>query len=156
MKGTKIFFTLLIFSIAVAFIGCPEPVGSILYAVDYIKAVPNKTMYGKYDWFKPAQQLKVIGVFGGAEDEIDINKVKIKIIADPGFTDEGESSVDDNKEGLVLDLEGPKTIVITYNHNGAILETRYNIAVGAPGTGEGGWGDTDNGTGIKIDWPIDR
>jgi hypothetical protein len=142
MKSTKKFFTLLFFSIAVAFTGCPAPVGSLRYSIDYIKAVPSKFVYGKNDWFKPAQHVKVVGVFGGVEDIIDIDKVKIKIIEDPGFID-NEIPVDDNKEGLVLEFEGPKAVVISYNN----METRYNIAVGAPGVGEeGGWGDGGTGS----------
>jgi len=149
MKSSKIFFTLLFFLIAVVFIGCPAPIGSILYAVDYIKVVPSKTLYGKNDVYIPAKDVKVIGVFGGAEDEIPIDKVKIKTIFDPGFSNEKEEPVPDNKEGRVLEFEGPYTVVITYNN----LEARYNIAVGEPGMGDGGWGDTSEGTGIKYIWP---
>jgi hypothetical protein len=156
MKSTNKFFTLLIFSIAVAFTACPAPVGSLLYSVDYIKAVPSKFMYGKGDAFKPAEDVKVIGVYGGVEDEIEITEVKIKLIYDPGFTDENEMPVDNNKVGRVLENEGPYTVVITYDKMGTDLEARYNIVVGEPGMGNGGWGDNDNGEPIIITWPSDR
>jgi len=145
----KKFFTLLIFSlfsIAVVITGCSAPVGSLLYSVDYIKAVPSKVLYGKNEWFKPTQHVKVYGVYGGVEDEIDIDKVEIKIIENPGFSN-NELPVDDNNQGLVLESEGSKVVIITYNDK----EARYNIAVGGPkGTGESGWGG--GGTGIKIIW----
>jgi len=148
MKDTKKFFTLLmfpLFCIAVAFTGCAEPVGSLLYSVDYIIAKPNRSLYGRKDWYKPAQDVKVIGVFGGVEDEIDINKVEIKIIEDPLSTPR-EIIITDNQEGCFLEFEGPKTVVITYRD----MEARYDIAVGAPGTGDVGWGD--GGTGIIIEY----
>jgi hypothetical protein len=146
MKDTKIFFTLLIFSIAVVFTGCPEPVGSILYSVDYIKAVPSKTVYGKNEKFIPAQHVKIIGVFGGTEDLIDITKVNIKVIdpVDPN----SDFDVKNNQTGDILEYEGLKTVVITHNHNGTILEARYDITVGAPGSGNVGWGS--GGSGITI------
>jgi len=147
MKGAKIFFSLLIFSIAVAFTGCSEPVGSLIYSLDYIKAVPSKLLYGKNERFKPAEQVQVVGVYGGVEDIIDINDVEIKIFENPGFSNV-VLSVDDKQEGLVLQTEGPKLVVITYRDK----EARYNIAVGGPkGTGDPGWGD--GGTGIVINWP---
>ena len=154
MKSTRRLFTLLIFSlfsIAVAFTGCSDPTGSLLYSIDYIKAVPNKFLYGHNDPFVPAKHVKVIGVFGGVEDPIDITKVKIKIIHDPGYINEKEEPVPDNQKGLVLESEGIKTVVITYND----METRYDIAVGEPGMGEGGWGDGE-GAGIVITWPLDK
>jgi len=151
MKGTRKFFTsifLLLFFIAVAFTGCSEPVGSLLYSVDYIKAMPRITYYGNGDRFKPAEDVKVIGVFGGVEDEIDIEKVQIKIIHKPGFIGGGEENlIPDNEIGIRFDSEGPKDVVITYNN----LETSYRIAVGAPGTGEGNvWGGDDDGEGAGI------
>jgi len=152
MKDTRKSFTFLIFLlffIAVVLTGCSEPVGSLLYSVDYIKAVPNRFLYDKNERFKPAEHMKVFGVFGGVEDEIDIDKVGIKIIHNPGFSGESEEPVPDNQTGLLLATEGPKTVVITYND----LETHYSIAVGEPGTGEGNvWGG-DGGTGIIINWP---
>jgi len=154
MKVAKIFFTFLFilpFFIAVALGGCSEPVGSLLYSVDYIMAEPNRILYGENDEFMPAKDLKVIGVFGGVEDVIDINKVGIKIIHLEGFTGEKEEPVD-NKDGYLLDSTGRKKIVITYNN----LETRYYIAVGEPGIDEGGWGVNPDGSsgssGIIIIW----
>jgi len=146
MKGTKIFFILFILSIAVVFISCAEPVGSLLYSVDYIRAEPNKILYGQKDWFKPAdprEGVKVYGVYGGVEEEIDINNVKIKIIEDPLSTP-NEIIINDNQEGCFLENKGPKKVVITYRDK----EARYDIAVGEPGIGNIGWGD--GGTGINI------
>ena len=147
MKDTKKFLTLLIillFFIAVVFTGCSESViGSLEYSLDYIKAVPSKTYYGQNDRYKPAEHVKVIGVFGGVEDPIDINKVIIKIIEDPLSTPK-EIPVPDNQQGRVLENQGPKTVVISYKDK----EARYDIAVGVPGSGNIGWGD--GGTGINI------
>jgi len=152
MKDTKIFFTLLIFSIAVALIGCSEPVGSLLHSIDYIKAVPSKSAYGQYDWFKPAEHVKVIGVFGGVEETIDINKVRIKIVQEPGYSGEKEYPVTNNQTGLPLSYTGLKDVVISYNN----MEARYSIIVGEPGTGNPGFGNSPGGTGIGVDWPIER
>ena len=147
MKAAKKYFTLLIISIAVAFTnGCSEPIGSLEYFIDYIKAVPSKTYYGQKDWFKPADPhdgVKVYGVFGGVEEELDIDKVMIKIVEDPHSTPK-EIIIDDNQEGCFLENQGPKKVVITYRDK----EARYDIAVGGPGTGNIGWGD--GGTGIEI------
>jgi len=159
MKGSKIFFTLLIFSIAVVFIGCPEPIGSLEYSLDYIKAIPSRSLYGKNDQFIPAQHMKVIGVFGGVEDKIDIDIVKIKLIYDKidddvQYNNEKELPVSDNQMGITLEWKGPYTVIITYNHNGTLFETSYNIAVGEPGTGEGGWPGSEGGSGFIIEWPF--
>jgi len=152
MKDVKKIFSLIIlplFFIAVVFTGCSEPVGSLLHSIDYIKAVPSKSAYGQYDWFKPAEHVTVIGVFSGVEEKIDINKVKIKIIQEPGFSGEKEFPVTDNQKGLPLANTGLKTVVITYNN----LEASYAIIVGEPGTGNPGWGNSNGGTGIIINWP---
>jgi len=159
MKSAKKIFTLLSFSIAVAFTGCSEPIGSLLHSIDYIKAVPSKTYYGANDLFIPARHLKVIGFFGGVQEEIDINKVKIKLIYDPGFTSEhtiilqpltdGEGFISDNQTGLPLEDQGPYTVVLSYNN----LGTSYSIGVGVPGTGGGGFGDGEDGSSLGIDWP---
>jgi hypothetical protein len=148
MRAAKKIFTLLIFSIAVAFTGCSEPVGSLVYNIDYIKAVPSKTLYGQKDWYKPAQDVKVIGVFGGVEEEIPITikEVEIRIIEDPLSTP-NEIPVPDKQEGCFLENQGPKTVIINYRDK----ETRYDIAVGEPGMGNIGWGD-GVGTGINIDY----
>jgi hypothetical protein len=150
MKGTKKFFTLLIFSlffIAVGLTGCSDPVvGSLAYSLDYIKAEPSKTIYGEKSWFKPAQEVKVLGVFGGVEETIHIDNVKIKIIEDP-HTTPNVIPVLDNQDGCFFEYQGPKWVVITYRDK----ETHYDIAVGEPGVGGVGWGNS-GGTGITIDY----
>jgi len=157
MKGAKKFFTFLFFSlffIAVAFSGCSKTAGSLLYSVDYIKAVPTRSpQYGQGDWYIPANDVKVYGFFGGVEEEIEIDKVAIKVIEDPNFSDENIIPVYDNQVGTELRWKGLKDVVITYNN----LETRYSIAVGEPGTGDGGYGgDPNRGTGVIVIWPKDR
>jgi hypothetical protein len=156
MKDTKKFLILLIFSlfcIAVSFTaGCSSPIGGILDSIDYIKAVPSKAAYGQDEWFRPAEDLKVIGVFGGVEEDIDIDKVTIKIVQEPGYSGEKEYPVTNNQQGLKLVYTGLKTVVISYDN----LEASYAIIVGEPGTGNPGWGNSPGGTGIGIDWPIDR
>ena len=159
MKGTKNIFTLLIFPlffIAVAFTaGCSSPIGGLLVdsnrgtALDYIKAKPKRFLYDKGDLFEPAKDVKVIGVFGGVENEIDIDKVEIKIINDPGYAgSEPPDIVPDNQVGLPLVTDGIKDIVITYNN----METRYTIAVGKEGTNSGGGWGGGSGSGITINW----
>jgi hypothetical protein len=142
MKTTKNLFTLLIFSIAVAFTGgCSAPIGNLLDTIDYIKAVPIRYLYEEGETVNPANDVKVIGVFGGVEEDIDIDKVEINIINDPGYAGEKEQSV------YVPLSEGIKDVVITYNN----MKTRYTIAVGEEGTNPGGgWGP--GGSGIKINW----
>jgi len=152
---TKKFFTFLVFPlffIAVAFTsGCSSPIGSLLFAdaaLDYIRAEPNRFLYGKYDLFIPVKHMEVFGIFGGKEKPIDIDKVEIKIIENPGMTGEKEVPVKDNQEGLVLEFEGIKTVVIKYLD----MKTNYNIQVGEPGTGDDTvWGE-EGGTGIVITW----
>jgi len=150
MKDAKKIFTFLFLSIAVVLTGCPEPVGSILYSVDYIKAVPNRFVYGQNDFFKPVNDVKVIGVFGGVEETISIDNVGIIIIEDPGLNTENPITVTNNQNGIRLENEGPKRVVISYNS----YEARYDIAVGKPGMGDPGWGDNPNEreTGIIIIW----
>jgi len=154
MKDAKQHLTFILFSvfcIAVAFTGCSDSAGSLKYSVDYIKALPRIAYYGMNDLFVPAKDVKVIGVFGGVEEVIDINKVEIRIIHDPGFNTEKEQLVTGGR--CLLETEGPKDVVITYNN----LETSYRIAVGAPGTGDGYvWGDADDGSGIIINWPLNQ
>jgi len=153
---TKKFLTLLIFSlffIAVALTsGCSAPIGGLLHggaALDYIRAAPSRFLYGQNDLFKPTDPkypLKVYGIFGGVEKLIDIDKVDIKIIENPGGVGEKENPVD-NQAGYLLEFEGVKTVVISYGG----METRYSIAVGAPGTGEEDFGK-DGGAGIVFTW----
>jgi hypothetical protein len=149
MKGAKI-LTLLIFSIAVALTGCSGPIGGLLNSIDYIKVVPKKILYGEGDWFIPAEHVKVVSVFSGVEETIDIDNVKIKLILDPDATNDGsdkEYPVTNNQNGLRLTNQGPYTVVVTYKK----MEVRYDIAVGAPGTGDVAWGDRE-GSGIILNW----
>jgi len=161
MKGAKTFSILLIFSIAVAFTGCSEPVGSLLYSADYIKAEPKKYEYGQYAYFIPTkkeQYLKVIGIFSGKEEEIDLGLVDIKIIQDPGYSDEKviinlytdhNGFILDKDAGLQLNETGVKEVVIYYKN----LKASYRIFVGDPEKMDGGWGNGDRGgTGIGIIW----
>jgi len=150
MKSAKKILTLFFFSLAVAFTGCPEPVGGLLYSVDYIKAVPNKATYGRDEWFKPEEHLTVIGVISGKEEIIPINDVDIKIIQDPDFTDDDKVIPVPNKHiGVQLEHTGLKAVIINYNN----LEASYVIIVGEPGEVVGGWGsDGESGTGVVIIW----
>jgi hypothetical protein len=162
MKGAKFITTLLFFSIAVAFTGCPEPVGSLLYTADYIMPDPKKQDFGQDEWFIPTdkdQKLKIIGIFSGQEEEIDLGLVDIKIIQDPGFSDEKiiinpmftdqNGFILDKDVGLPLSETGKKKVVINYKN----LKTSYSIFVGDPEKVQGGWGSGDkDGTGIGIIW----
>jgi hypothetical protein len=161
MKGTKKFFTLLIFllfPIAVTFTsGCSAPIGGLLdgdtaQAVDYIRAAPRRVLYDQRHWFKPADPVEgvlVYGVFGGLEDPnpVDIEKLQFKIIDDPGLTTEVEIIVTDNQEGYPLLNKGVKTIVVSYLG----METRYPIVVGDPGS-SGFVNQDGSGTGIEFIW----
>jgi hypothetical protein len=156
MKSTKKIFTLLIFSIAVAFTGCqPEPVGSLLYSVDYIKIMPKRNLhYGQYEWFIPELDVKVIGVFGGVEEEIASSNVRFKLIySDSSYTGGGTEYTVASGTGCELSITGPYTVVLNYRN----LETRYAIIVGEPGTGGPGWGGGSEGGGggtdLEFDWP---
>jgi len=149
MKGIKKFFTLLIFPVAVALIGC-SPVGSLLVdsntgaALEFIRAEPKRFVYSdEYDPFIPADDVEVFGIFGGKEKPIAIKEVEIVISGYP-FGDDvivlGES---EKEEGLQLN-PGRKNIVISYKG----METLYRISVGETKTG-----DNDNsGPGLIIDW----
>jgi len=157
MKGAKKIFTLVFFSIVVAFTtGCDTPIGSLLAdsnngpAVDYIKAIPRQHIHASPWLFKPADEMEVIGVFGGVKSPIDINQVGIKIIEQQGFLSENIIYFSNSQE--INDLyEGYKLVVISYRG----MEDSYTIEVGTPGIiGEPGWGP--KGTPIEIDWPIDQ
>jgi len=153
MKGTKDFFTLLIFSIAVGFTGC-SPIGSLLVdsntgaALEFIRAVPNKFVYGPSDPFIPKSEVDVFGVFNGKEKPIAIEETDIKVSGYPFSTDDEVIVLDelDKKLGIQLN-SGMKNISISYKGK----ETLYRISVGEAETGEGGNGGGD-GPGIIIDW----
>jgi len=152
----KRFSSLLIFPlffIAVAITSGCSPIGGLQHtgpALDYIRAAPIRILYDLRNRFKPAEDVKVYGVFGGVEDPnpIEIDKLKIKVIDDPDIPNaEVEIPVTDNQEGVPLLSKGVKTVVISYNG----METRYPIVVGEPGTS--GWVEQDgSGTGIQIIW----
>jgi len=140
-----------------------SPIGSLLVdtstvesaVLDYIRAAPLLSLYEQGEWFKPAQHVKVIGVFGGVEDEIDIDNdnVEIKIINEPGVTGgDKESPVTDKHGGIRLVSKGVKNVVISYLD----METSYPIVVGTPNTST--WveqNDTD-GSGVTIIWKNKR
>ena len=118
-------------------------------AIDYIRAAPIRSLYDQREWFKPADDVKVFGVFGGVEDPnpIDVDKLEIKVIDDPGLNTEVEIPVPDNQEGVMLFNKGVKTVVISYNN----MKTSYPIVVGEPGSS--GWVEQDgSGAGIIIIW----
>ena len=154
MKGTKKFFTLLIFPlffIAVAFCaGCSSPagggpIGSLLAArgtSDYIKAVPKYFLYETNGWFVPEHDVDVFSVSGEVEELIDIYKVEFKIIENSDNSGKQEIPVP-VIEGFPLQKvsEGVKTVIVTYNN----MKTNYHINVGERGTGE-----VDSGGGIII------
>jgi len=136
----------------VAFTGCSESIGGLQYSVDYIKAMPKRNLnYGQYDYFIPELDVKVIGVFGGVEEEIASSNVSFKLIYDDSsiLGGGGESDVPP-QTGCALNKTGPYTVVVNYRN----LETRYAIIVGEPGTGGPGWGgDGEGGAGFIIEWP---
>jgi len=150
MKGTKEIFTLLIFSIAVAFTnGCSSPIGGLLVdSLDFITVEPNRFVYSKdeYDPFKPIDHVKVYGIFGKKKDEIPIENKELKIeISEYPFT-EGKNvivlSEIDKVEGCEL-TPGKKNITISYRGKDAF----YRISVGETKTGDG---DDSGDSGITI------
>jgi len=158
MKGTKRFFTLLLFPLFPVAVGltsgCSAPIGGLLHggsalAVDYIRAAPIRILYDQRHWFKPEKDVEVFVVLGGVEDPnpIDIDKLQFKIIDDPGLNTEMEIVVIDNEEGLPLLNKGVKTVVVSYEG----METRYPIVVGEPGT-SGFVNQDGSGTGIEFIW----
>jgi hypothetical protein len=149
---TKNFFTLLIFSlffIAVVFTSsCSAPIGGLLHG-GYIRAAPIRVLYDQNHWFKPANDVEVFGVFGGQEELIDINKVKIKLINEnPDIESDIIFDIADNQAGIPLLNKGVKTVVINYNG----MEARYPIVVGEPGTSSWIEQDGTGGKGIIIIW----
>jgi hypothetical protein len=130
---------------ALLFAGCSLPIGSLQtepganVASNYIKAVPKRSSYNVNDFFKPAEDLEVVGSFGGVSVSLSVGQLLIKIIGDPASGDE----VICVQQGYAFKTAGTKTIAVSL---GAI-EDRYNVEVKAVGTG----GGTD--TGIVIIWP---
>jgi hypothetical protein len=153
MKGTKNFFTLLIFSIAVAFTGgCSSPIGSLQDSLDYIRVEPRRFVYAPIESFIPKEDVDVYGVFGGGEEKlIAIEEVKI-IISDLSWGDGITLDESEKENGLPLIAlnAGVKNVFISYSGR----ETFYRISVGEAETGDGG-GGSSGGTGITIglDWP---
>jgi len=147
MKGSKKIFTLLIFplfSIAVGFTGCSEPIGTLLTdsntgsAPDYIRAEPQQFIYNEKTTFWP-EDVKVWRISSSGRKLItDIDKIKF-IIGDSG----GEVEVP-HQTGLSLDSKGIKTVFIRYLD----MDTSYHIAVVDPGLGI----NDGDGTPIIINW----
>jgi hypothetical protein len=155
MKATKIFLTLLIFSIAVAFIGCPTPIGGLQHSLDYIRAEPKKFVYPPNVPFVPKEEVEVFGAFGGKEQPIAIKQVEIVVRGYP-WSSEDEVIVldeDDKIYGIQFDpsFPGVKNVIISYRGKEAL----YRISVGETDTGEINSGDGEDGPGIVIipDWP---
>jgi len=144
MRATKIYLTLLIFSIAVAFIGGCSPVGGLLFSEvkDHIKAEPKKFVYTvNYDPFDPENDVDVIGVFKGKETPIAIKDVKI-IISDYKWSSSDDIVLDIGKKEPQELKKGIKNITIRYKD----METLYRISVGETSSG-----DDDDDSGITID-----
>jgi len=156
-KKFNTLFIFFLFFIAVVLTSSCSPIGALLVepstvVFDYIKAVPKKFLYGDQEPFLPAdpdEGVEVFGVFGGEEELIPIDKVKIKIIYNPDRTGEFETLIPDNLEGFRLTPNGFGIIKIVISYMG--LETFYHIQVGAPGTGSSNeW--SGGVTGIIIEW----
>ena len=141
MKRAKKILTLLIFSIAVAFIGCPEPVGSLLtdIAPEYIKAEPERFLYKENDRFWP-EDVKVLRVGSFGEKHID-DTDNIKIFIEDANNEKEEVQ----PTGFVLSPQGIKTVYISYQS----MNTSYRIEVVDPSTTI----SDGDGTAIKFDLP---
>ena len=156
MKGARNFFTLLIFSIAVAFTDCSSPIGSLQIDSDsdatlnFIRLEPNRFVYSdEYDPFKPVFDVEVFGIFGGKEDQIFIEdkELKIEITEYPYGNNVIVLSDSEKENGLQLD-PGRKVITISYRGKDAF----YRISVGETKTGGDGDG-SGSGSGITWVWP---
>jgi len=155
IKKLNILLILLLFFIAVVITSSCSPIGALLYeptinaALDYIRAEPLLSLYDKGASFKPANDVKVFGIFGGVEEPIPIERIEeIKIIKDPGLNSEDvEFTFTDDVKEYQLSKEGVKNVVIRYSG----MEARYPIVVGekSPTT----WIVPDgSGSGISIIW----
>ena len=156
----KKFFTLLIFSIAVAFTGgCSSPIGSLQIdsdsnsdaTLDFIRVEPERFVYSdEYDPFIPAEDVHVFGVFGGKEKPIAIEEVEKIIISEyPFSTNEPIVLSELDREFEIQLNSGRKSIVISYKG----METLYRISVGETKTGDDN--NSDPGTIIDWEWPDD-
>ena len=158
MKGTKKFFTLLFFSIAVAFTGgCSVPIGSILIdsdePLDFIRVLPIRFVYRSSDIYKPKEDVEVYGIFGKKQERIPIDeKVDIIFRGFPYSTPDENFVLDDEekKNGLPLNSEINIVYEITIRYSG--MEAIYRISVGKT-NGDGGGGDDDS-SGIVIKQPV--
>jgi len=165
-KKFNTFLIFLLFFIAVVFTTGCSPIGSLLVApspktvaYDYIRAVPNKFLYGNNGRFIPANDVEVFGVFGGEdtlifgreETRLHDDGVEFKIYYNEEWTDEPfDDEVPDKTAGVGFRVTsvGILRIEISYKD----MKTYYHIQVGEPGTGSGsGW---PNGqiNGIEIIW----
>ena len=152
MKGAKKFFTLLIFPVAVAFIGGCSPIGGLLTdpgaTLDFIRVEPERFVYSdEFDPFIPAADMKVFGIFGKKEKPIAIEEVEKIIISEYPFSTDEPIVLENLDKDFEIQLNpGRKEIVISYKG----METLYRISVGETKTG----GDDVGGDGITIglDW----
>jgi len=127
MKSTKIFFTLLIFSIAVTFsTGCSSPIGGIQDSKDYIIAKPIRFLYEYYENFVPKEGVEVVGIFGGVEQDIKIEDVNVKIKIKNNPSGQEGSFTESDKDGFPLgSYIGINTVSISYRG----MDTNYQIQV---------------------------
>jgi len=159
----KKFFTLLIFSIAVVFLGGCSPVGGLLLGddetLDSIRVVPNRFVYSyPYDPFMPDdpdEGIQVFGIFGGTAMPIDIKDKDVKITISEHSALPTEVPIvltpSEKENGLELRLKpGVKNVVISYKGK----EDFYRISLGETDTGDEGNGN-GSGSGIKWEWPDD-
>ena len=153
MKGSKKIFTLLIFplfSIAVAFTACPEPVGSLSDnsgpspappPPDYIIAEPQQFIYNENDRFWP-DHVKVYRIGSSGKRLIaDSDNITINIEDANGTMDVPSTGLPLSRGNLNVAI---KTVSISYRN----MDTSYRIAVVDPGLGINDGG----GTIIFIDW----
>ena len=154
-KKSNTLLIFLLFFIAVVITSSCSPIGALLFepntsaAIDYIRAEPLLSLYDKGASFKPANDVKVFGVFGGVEQVIPIERIEeIKIIKDPGLNSEGVEFVfTGDVVEYPLSKEGVKNVVIRYSG----MEARYPIVVGEKGSTT--WIVPDgSGSGISIIW----
>jgi len=154
MKSAKKIVTLLIFSVAVVFTGCSEPVGSLQASnvTDHIRVEPKRFVYKSNEEYKPADEdegVKVFGVFKGIEEPIAIEDVDIKISETDAWSEEDAVvlSEENKKTGYKFTSLGIKDISISYKKNKS-MKTLYRIYVGPDVVGDG----DEEGVLIIINW----